>query len=362
MFNQQLQQANEQLQQQQTLPLRIKRVSDLSEFDLTLAPNKPFIEFDGDDLFGEFSHANKHYHYMKATDGLLLMDVTEQVVVKRGAKDIFSILLLVFLSCILMSVFIAKAISAHALKPFHRLSQHFQQKNEPQSASSAKVINIEEADIKIIAEQLEQALAKQALLIDEQVAFNQGMSHEIRTPLQVMSHSLELIETDYAEVYQQPAMQRFVKSLARIKRISNALLWLTSTEEYQGESCITTILNNVLFESKSLALAHRLDITLNNINHEQPKVTIPEEVLELIFFNLINNAIHHGMQSNGLTVLTVTIAQNEITFGNEQALTTDEQQNFSLGLKLIKKLTERFAVNFKTNITNNQFSARLYFD
>ena len=198
MFNQQLQQANEQLQQQQTLPLRIKRVSDLSEFNLTLSPNKQFIEFDADDLFGEFSHANKHYHYMKVTDGLLLMDVTEQVVVKRGAKDIFSILLLVFLPCIFVSVFIAKAISAHALKPFHRLSRHFQQTHTPLSASSEKIIDIEETDIKVIAEQLEQALAKQALLIDEQIAFNQGMSHEIRTPLQVMSHSLELIEANYA--------------------------------------------------------------------------------------------------------------------------------------------------------------------
>jgi len=361
MFNQQLQQANVQLQQQQTLPLSVKKMPNLSQFGLTLSPNKQFMEFDADDLFGEFSHANKHYHYMKVTDGLLLMDVTEQVVVKRGAKDIFSILLLVFLSCILVSVFIAKAISAHALKPFHRLSQHFQQKNAPQSASPAKVIDIEEADIKAIAEQLEQALAKQALLIDEQVAFNQGMSHEIRTPLQVMSHSLELIEANYAEVYQQPAMQRLAKSLARIKRISNALLWLTSTEKYQGESCITTILNNVLLESKSLALVHHLDITLDNINNDQPKTAMPEEVLELIFFNLINNAIHHGMQSNGLTVLAVTIAQNKITFTNEQAPTTDEQQNFSLGLKLIKKLTERFAINFKTNMTNNHFSAVIYF-
>ena len=178
MFNQQLLQANEQLQQQQTLPSKVNKVSNLSKFSVTLAPNKQFMEFDVDDLFGEFSHKDKHYHYMEVTDGLLLMDVTEQVVVKRGAKDILLILLVVFLLCIAISVLIAKAISTHALKPFHRLSQHFQQKNESREQPFIGVIDIEEADVKAIAEQLEQALAEQALLIEEQVAFNQGMSHD----------------------------------------------------------------------------------------------------------------------------------------------------------------------------------------
>ena len=361
MFNQQLLQANEQLQQQRTLPLRVKKTADLSEFGLTLSPSKQFMEFDADDLFGEFSHANKHYHYMKITDGLLLMDVTEQVVVKRGAKDIFIILLWVFLLCIIISIFIARTISAHALKPFHQLSQYFQNKGEPQSESFANVIDIEEADVKIIAHQLEQALAKQASLIEEQVMFNQSMSHEIRTPIQVMGHSMELIEANYDEIYQQPSMQRFVKSLARIKRISNALLWLTSKDTYQSENFITTVLTRVMVESKSLVTVHHLDITIDNINHYQPKAAVPEEVLELIFFNLINNTIHHGLQSNGSTALTITIDESKITFSNELESSTSEQQHFNLGLKLIKKITERFGTDFKTNVTDNQFNAMFFY-
>lgn len=365
MFNQQLQQAKTQLQQHQPLPLNVKKLPDLSEFGLTLSPNKEFIEFDADDLFGEFSHQEKHFHYMKLTDGLLLMDVTEQVVVKRGAKDIFFILLLVFVFCILVSIFIAKAISSHALKPFHRLMMHFQQKNQSNTEPFASTANIdsdiEETDVKIIAEQLEQALAKQALLIEEQAAFNQGMSHEIRTPLQVMSHSMELMEANHSEVYQQPSMQRFVKSLARIKRISNALLWLTSIEKFQGRSCMTTILDKVLMDSKSLITAHKVDITLENIHHLKPEISIPEEVLELIFFNLINNAIHHGLQVNNSVLLKVTINKNKIIFCNEKANAKSEQQHFSLGLTLIEKLAKRFTIDFKTHITDNHFHAVFYF-
>ncbi len=365
MFNQQLQQANTQLQQHQSLPLNVKKIPDLAEFGLTLSPNKQFIEFDADDLFGEFSHQGQHFHYMKLSDGLLLMDVTEQVVVKRGAKDILFILLLVFLFCILVSVFIARAISAHALKPFHHLSQHFQQKNEPNTypLTNTTDINsdIEEADVRIIAEQLEQALEKQALLIEEQAVFNQGMSHEIRTPLQVMSHSMELVEANHPEVYQQASMQRFVKSLARIKRISNALLWLTSPEKYQSTTCMTSILNKVLIDSKNLVTAHHLDITLDNMSHYKPMIAMPVEVLELIFFNLINNAIHHGLQIHGSILLKITINKSEIIFSNEKANISSEQQHFSLGLTLIKKLTERFTIDFKTHITDNNFNAVFYF-
>lgn len=361
MFNQQLLQANKQLQQQNTLPLLIEKRPNLSEFGLTLAPNKQFIEFDADDIFGEFSHSSKHYHYMKLTDGLLLMDVTQQVVVKRGAKDIVLTLVIIFIPCLLVSFFIARAISTQALKPFHRLSQHFQSKARSQQESIAQIIEIEEEDVKAIAEQLEQALEKQQQLIDEQIAFNQGMSHEIRTPLQVMSHSMELMEVNHAELYRQPSMQRLVKSLGRIKRISNALLWLTSKEKYNEVACVNTTLNQVLVESKSLAGAHQMNITLENLNNYQPKVLMPINVLELIFFNLINNVIHHGKQQEGTIALTISIGKNEIVFSNEQASEMGEQQHFSLGLKLIKKLTERFNLNFKTQTINNIFKANIYF-
>jgi hypothetical protein len=42
---------------------------------------------------------------------------------------------------------------------------------------------------------------------------------------------MELIETTHPDLYHQPSLQRFDKSLARMKRISNALLWLTSKDE-----------------------------------------------------------------------------------------------------------------------------------
>jgi signal transduction histidine kinase len=359
MFNQQLMQANKQ--QQANLPQNIKKVEDLSAFDVTAIPDEEFMELDKKDLFGEFSYKNKHYHYMKISDGLLLMDVTEQSVVKRGTNDILVILLVLFIPCMAACIYIGKTISTHALKPFHRLSQHFQQK-EDQQTQPEKLIDIEEQDVRIIAQRLEQALTKQALLIEEQVAFNQGMSHEIRTPLQVMSHSLELIETNHCELYHQPLMQRLVKSLSRIKRTSNALLWLTAKDPYKNENCVNKGLDKILLESKDLVTAHQLDITLSNINQYQPKISMPEEVLELIFFNLINNVIHHGMQNKGIITLTISIDKHGITFSNETANTSSEQQHFSIGLRLIKKLADRFNSDFTTNLTSNKFNANLSFN
>ena len=84
---------------------------------------------------------------------------------------------------------------------------------------------------------------------------------------------------------------------------------------------------------------------------------IPDEVLEMIFYNLINNVIHHGKQKDGMLNLSVNISECEITFSNEQASEASEKQHFSLGLKLIKKLSERFNINFKTKVINNQFTA-----
>jgi len=365
MFNQQLQYANNQLQQTNTLPPRVKKIADLSECGFSSSDNNPLLNLDTDEVFGEFSHGNAHYHYMKVTDGLLLMNVTEQFVVKRGAKDILLILFLLFIPCIAASVFIAKSISSHALKPFHRLSQHFQLRSEQGTSSSEQLIDIEEADIKAIAEQLELALTKQAQLIEEQVAFNQGMSHEIRTPLQVMGHSLELIEVNQPALYQQASVQRLVKSLARIKRISNALLWLTSKDQFQGKTDINTVLNKVILESEALSTLHKLNISLDKTTQSPTSASIPEEVIELIFFNLINNAIHHGLHTEGTLGLNITIGQHAVTFtnaiANELEHELSKQQHFNLGLTLIKNLAERFEHHFTTEVTNNHFSATLSF-
>ncbi|WP_076410445.1 sensor histidine kinase KdpD [Shewanella sp. UCD-KL12] len=365
MFNHQLQYADNQLQQTDTLPPHINKVADLTAFGFSTSNNNPLLGIDTDEPFGEFSYGKEHYHYMKISDGLLLMNVTEQFVVKRGAKDILLILFLLFIPCIAASVFIAKSISSHALKPFHRLSQHFQLRSEQGTSSSEQLIDIEEADIKAIAEQLEQALTKQAQLIEEQTAFNQGMSHEIRTPLQVMDHSLELIEVNQPALYQQASMQRLVRSLARIKRISNALLWLTSKDQFQAKSNINKVLDKVILESKALSTLHKLDISLENTAQYPTSASIPEEVIELIFFNLINNAIHHGLHCEGALGLNITIEQHGITFtnaiANELEHELSKQQHFNLGLTLIKNLAERFSHHFTTEVTNNHFSATLSF-
>ena len=360
MFNQQLIQANTQFQQSQSLPVTIQKKPNLSEFDLTLAPSSQFIEFDPNDVFGEFSFQDKHYHYMKLSDGLLLMDVSEQVVVKRGMKDILLMLLLIIIPCLLFSLVVAKKTSNYVLKPFHQLTRHFQYKALHQDDDHTSSMNIEETDIKAIAEQLEQALQAQKSVLDDQIIFNQGMSHEIRTPLQVMSNSMELIEVKYPDLYQQSSVQRLNKALRRIKRTSDAMLWLTSNEQYNEICCVQNILENVLKESKSLAQAHHINISVNKAKHAL-MVPMPENVIELIFFNLINNAIHHGQLQNDMIELVIHISENGIAFTNAYHADIDKSQShFSLGLKLISKLCKRFNMRFSTRIERSIYSASLY--
>lgn len=360
MFNQQLIQANAQFQQAQYLPLTIEKKPNLSEFGLTLAPSSQYMEFDPNDIFGEFSFQDKHYHYLKLSDGLLLMDVTEQVVVKSGMKDILIMLLLIIIPCLLFSVVVAKKMSNYALKPFHQLTRHFQYKALHQDDDHTSPMNIEETDIKAIAEQLEQAMQAQKSVLDDQIIFNQGMSHDIRTPLQVMSSSMELIEVNYPDLYQQPSVQRLNKALRRIKRTSNALLWLTSNEQYNEICCVQTILKSVLKESISLTKAHHINISVNKVNHSL-MMSLPEDVIELIFFNLINNAIHHGQPQHDMIELVIHISANGVTFTNKYNGDIDKSQpHFSLGLKLIGKLSKRFDIGFSTSIENSIYSASLY--
>jgi len=354
MFNQQLQQASKSLALGRKLPDSIIKKSDLSEFDMPIRVDTQLSHFESEALFGEFSFNGKHYHYMNNGLYVLIIDVTDLGMVSRAFSDILLLLLIILIPCLFLSYFIANKLSQHALKPFYQLTDIFRRKE----IKKELIDDIEESDINAIACQLHQAIEDKNKGLEQQIIFNKGMSHEVRTPLQVIEHSVELITTHNPELSEQESVKRLLKALDRIKRTSNALLWLNSDEKCSDISNVEICVKKVIAELEDLLAAHNLQVQL--VSNNQLFMKIPAVVLELIFYNLINNAIQHSAMNEKGKFLSISIDENNIEFINAQGDVNDLQsQSFGLGIQIVSNFAQRFQLDFKVESAEGKYCASL---
>ena len=296
--------------------------------------------------FGEFPLGNDYYHFMIQKDHILLLNSTDLIATEKRIKGIFTLLLKVFIPCLIVVLIVSRMIAKRALKPFDTLKSTFLRADK--KADDIKKLNqqIKEADVRQIADELALALAQKEQVLGQQIAFNQGVSHELRTPLQVMTHAIELISLKFPELTQQDVYGRLVKSVGRMHRTSEAMLWLTSTADCQENLQVNDCIAHMQAELLQTYSQHGLAIEVNE--QAELSLPIPDSIFEFILYNIASNTVHHGLDEHGIKLLQIDISGNSVRFKNRIA--TDEHQgplpttNFGIGLSLVSQLCERFGL------------------
>jgi len=314
--------------------------------------------------FGEFSSGDKYYHFMVLKDKIILFNSTDFVLTETRIKGIIKLLLKVFIPFLIATFFISRIIAKRALKPFSTLQATLLKPDKLAIDIKKANQHIKEADIKQIADELVLALEQKEQVLSQQIAFNQGMSHELRTPLQVMTHAVELIGIKNPELIQQDVYLRLVNSMDRMHRMSEAMLWLTSTtksthqtQQTQVNICLARMQQDILQTYRN----HDLELDVQ----EEGKLTLPmpEEVFEFIIYNLVNNAVHHGTVDSKASPLHIDITDSSLCLKNLVVASEIENANsitnFGLGLSLVSKLCKRFGLQNSIKNNNNFYSIEI---
>ncbi|WP_346432573.1 sensor histidine kinase [Psychrosphaera aquimarina] len=311
--------------------------------------------------FGEFEVDDTYYHFMILEGKVLLLDSSELIVDQARINRILKMLAQAFIPFLLFSLFLARLISKRALKPFFTLKSGFL--NPDKQAVDLEKINhqIKETDVKTLVNELAMILAQKEQVLAQQITFNQGMSHELRTPLQVMEHSVELIGLKDPNLAQQDVYVRLLSAVGRMKRISEAMLWLNSQSEFNHPLQVNHVL--VKIKQDVLKTFNNHGLTLNIEEQDKLLLSVPEEVFELIIYSLVNNVIRHGKDDDGTKTLTINITENGISFSNLVDQDASKQHNsttnFKLGLLLVSKLCQRFGLNLNIETAQGQFLVRI---
>ena len=357
MFKEQLHQANDKHLQGKALPANISVIESLDGLKPSSIEQLIYLELSDVDTIGEFKLDGKHFHYLVTEQGVLLLDSTNAGIISRALDDILAILLFALIPAMILAIWVAKVIANHAIKPFHQLSELFITSKASAAVDANTLEKIQEQDVKLIATELWLTLEQKAQMLERQLAFNQGMAHELRTPLQVMTHSVELLGHGYEELNSVMAFQRLEKSIHRMHRMCNGLLWLTSEQSHSELLNVNQALNSSLSKLKDLIDTHKIEVEMST--ETQVGFVIPEEVFELITFNLLNNVVHHGRLNAGVIKWQIILTDSTVTFSNEcidQIEDKQQKERFGIGLTLVSKLAERFGLNTKIKNDNTSFA------
>lgn len=148
-------------------------------------------------------------------------------------------------------------------------------------------------------------IEKNIAVYKQQKSFIENASHELQTPLAVLQTKIDLLlQNDDLTEEQSRIVLAIANHLARISRINKNLLLLAKIENNQFSEMSVIDASDVLRDSIELLEDYAADKAMNvHVNFEKCGITANKALLEILFNNLLINAIFHGEYGDTIQIL-----------------------------------------------------------
>jgi len=215
-------------------------------------------------------------------------------------------------------------------------------------------------------EELNQSLNKMTEKIysdyDRLKQFTENASHEIQTPLSIILNKIEmLIQSENFSEEQMAHLQKINEAAVRLSRLNTALLTLTKIENrqyaHEGEFDLPCFIQRKIDEFQDFICQKNLQVSIHGDNGVC--ISMNPSLAELLFENLIRNAIKHNIDGGFIKIL---IEKNKFTISNsgrplqlaadelfERFVKNDQSSDsLGLGLAMVKQICNNygFAISF----------------
>ena len=206
----------------------------------------------------------------------------------------------------------------------------------------------EQGDLGILAHSLDDLSLRLAEFVSRERQITRNISHELRTPLTVIRSTLDLmILRSHTDAIEHANINKLMRACKELEAIIHALLWL-GRNEWPQEGAVnatdeTQKVMQELAESSNMA-----DVVFQRDIDEDIWLECPAILYRIVLGNLIRNAVGHGSQASiQLTLnnqfLTVANAIGKVIEDKDSNLS---EQNFGLGLDIVKQICERMGWQF----------------
>ena len=190
--------------------------------------------------------------------------------------------------------------------------------------------------------------------------FTANASHELMTPIGILQNKMENLLGD--ENLPESVVLRIIemmKTLSRLKKISNSLLLISRIENQQFVKSASVqpavIINEVLEEINHRLVEQEIDLkVVLTINQTLKQVN--QDLLFQLFYNLINNAIKYNVHQGSILITDSYTAENayaitiqdtgigiaeedlDFIFDRFRKANLSENVGYGLGLSIVKSI------------------------
>ena len=199
--------------------------------------------------------------------------------------------------------------------------------------------------------------------VEREQQFLSHASHELRTPIAVTRTNSELLfkvmEKEGASDKQVKILQRIERANKTMTNLTDTLLWLSRDERNLPESEPLELSRLVI------SLTDDLTYLLENKGVDLSVETEPHTILaanipcQIVLINLIRNAFQHTMEGSVL----ISQKKNRVLITNtscDNSIDTSDL-GFGLGLKLTKKLADKYRWQYRDQIKEFRYEAEIIF-
>jgi len=295
------------------------------------------------DIYGNNYHVLRTKHNSNKETFVIALDTSRTFSVGDNSDKLLILIFPWVIIFLLAASILAKKFSQKIESHFNALLSKINNADSPQRLEEfAAHQPIEELSqfAKLFAQTWQQK-------IDILVREKQGLeylSHELRTPIQSSLATLELLAL---KTKNEKTIARLFRSLNRMTRLSNCVLYLMESEKQPAlrEINVFEISRQLVDELEPLAKVKGQSIVLEK--NVSTSFLATQEIIETLISILLTNALQHSNSSP----INIKLSQNQFTIENTITLCEEVKekntQSFGIGLSIAQRLADK--LNLKLN-------------
>lgn len=263
-------------------------------------------------------------------------------------KNMFYLLLGLWLALSLSIFAVSKVIISSANRPFYKLLGKLKQFR----LDSRETVDFPETDITEYAQlnrSVKELLEKNRNVFNEQKVFIENISHEWQTPLAIVIARLEmLIEKVQSDRQYTEELAAVLTILNRMKRLNRNLLLLSKIKNHQFPETEPVDLGKVLATvvSDFEDFAHYKRITVEREGDASFVVQMNSDLAHILLTNLVKNALVHNRPGGKVVIRSLAGSIMIANSGDEAATNVfsryrgaaTEDQSSGLGLSIVQSI------------------------
>jgi len=209
-------------------------------------------------------------------------------------------------------------------------------------------------EVGVLAKALEQAMRRVETHVEREHRFSRYASHELRTPVTIIKGAVVLLKKKFSRE-EDPAyrpLKRIDRAVTNMENIIETLLWLSREDMEIDQNqvfAVGSVVQETIQQNRYLLVNKPIEVEF--VPENEPQLSIPPAILQIVLTNLIRNAIQHTASGKISVIVKADrvivsdtgagMEPDDLKHVTQSHVRRDRNKGFGLGLPIVQRLCDR---------------------